>query len=83
MVKKPKTVAFRVTEEEFVAIKYVLFTNHTKGVKPVKADELVRQWIDGHLKQLVADYARDMKKQEAAAKRKATKAAKQAANDTK
>jgi hypothetical protein len=84
MVKKPKTVAFRVTEEEYEAL--VLRVNelqqltdqHIKSVA-----HLIEDIVQEPLINMVASLRKRKKNAEAAAKRAASKAAKQAANDTK
>ena len=82
MVKKPKTVAFRVTEEEYEAL--VLRVNELQqltdnNIKTVA--HLIEDLVQGPLINMVASLRKRKKNAEAAAKRAATKAAKKAAND--
>jgi len=82
MVKKPKTVAFRVTEEEYEAM--VKRVNDLKqltdnDIKTVA--HLVEYLVSEPLANMVSSLQRAKKNAEAAAKRAATKAAKKAAND--
>ena len=76
MVKKPKTVAFRVTEEEYEAMQMFLPVHDVKTVA-----HLVQCWIEPQLNTAVNMKRKAKKSREAAAKRAATKAAKKAAND--
>ena len=82
MVKKPKTVAFRVTEEEYEAL--VLRVNELQQltdqhIKTVA--HLIEDLVQGPLINMVASLRKRKKNAEAAAKRKATRDAKKAAND--
>ena len=81
MVKKPKTVAFRVTEEEYEAM--VVCVNELKAISnnDVKTvAHLVQHLLADDIQGMVGGLRKAKKNAEAAAKRKATKDAKKAAN---
>ena len=82
MVKKPKTVAFRVTEEEYEAL--VLRVNELKQIPNpdvTTVAHLIEDLVQGPLINMVASLRKRKKNAEAAAKRKATKDAKKATGD--
>ena len=86
MVKKPKTVAFRVTEEEYEAmLDHLAFYKklpEAAGFSHVKTvAHLVEHLIADELEGMVLRLRKAKKNAEAAAKRKATRDAKKAAND--
>ena len=82
MVKKPKTVALRVTEEEHAAIRNEI--GRIIGLKPegpIKArtiDDVLRYWVNLNIENAVNDYRKQLKAEEAKAKRQAAKEAKKA-----
>ena len=85
MVKKPKTVAFRVTEEEYEAlveqVNYFKKLPEIAGMDHIKTvAHLVEDIVQPELLKMVASLRKQKKNAEAAAKRKATKDAKKAAN---
>lgn len=86
MVKKPKTVAFRVTEEEYEAmldqLAFYKKLPEAAGFTHVKTvAHLVEHLIADDLEGMVLRLRKAKKNAEAAAKRKATKEAKKAASD--
>ena len=84
MQKKTKVVAFRVNDEEYEAL-----TKRVNDLKQLTDNDiktvanLVEHCLQEPLSNMVASLQRAKKNAEAAAKRKATKEAKKAANDTK
>ena len=86
MVKKPKTVAFRVTEEEHEAmldqLAFYKKLPEAAGYSHVKTvAHLVEHLIADEMEGMVIRLRKAKKNAEAAAKRKATKDAKKATND--
>ena len=84
MQKKSKVVAFRVNDEEYEAL-----TKRVNDLKQLTDNDiktvanLVEHCLQEPLSNMVASLQRAKKNAEAAAKRKATKEAKKAANDAK
>lgn len=82
MIKKPKTVALRVTEEEHAAIRNEI--GRTIGMNqdgPIKArtiDDVLRYWVNLNIEGAVNDMRKQQKAAEAKAKRQATREAKKA-----
>lgn len=84
MQKKSKVVAFRVNDEEYEAL-----TKRVNELKQIPNPDvktvanLIEDLLSAPLQNMVASLRKQKKNAEAAAKRKATKEAKKAANDAK
>lgn len=87
MQKKEKVIAIRVTAEEFDAVQHevgrIIDLSESGVVYAKNKGDVLRFWLNLNLEGAVNDMRRAKKNAEAAAKRKAAKEAKKAANDTK
>ena len=78
-MKKEKVVAIRLTTSQYEALEWARVNSFTHEEKPKTMSNFVGQLLRSHIDQASINRAEVLKKQEAAAKRKAKKAA----NDTK
>lgn len=82
MIKKPKTVALRVTEEEHAAIRNeigrIIGLSEEGPIKARTIDDVLRYWVNLNIEGAVNDMRKQQKAAEAKAKRQATREAKKA-----
>ena len=83
MQKKEKVVAIRLTQTEYDLLEWGRVNSFTHEPKAKTMSQFVAYLLATDINQIGINRAVQVKKAEAAAKRKATKEAKKAANDAK